>query len=177
MILLANEITLDKKAFDVLASETRINILKKLDSRRMTVSELSKILNLSKSAVYEHLEKLMDADFVKKNDDNNTNRVYYEITERGIAILHPHEKIKIITLLSSTVLAFVGGAIEIYRFVIGTVFRPLTPLPEPVIIHEPEHLILGLIMIACGVLFLYLTFQLHIHRKRKVKKKQLKSNI
>jgi len=50
MILLANEITLDKKAFDVLASKTRINILKKLGSRRMTVSELSKILNLSKSA-------------------------------------------------------------------------------------------------------------------------------
>lgn len=76
MILLANEITLDKKAFDVLASETRINILKKLDSRRMTVSELSKILNLSKSAIYEHLEKLMNADFVKNHDDNNTNRVY-----------------------------------------------------------------------------------------------------
>ena len=177
MILLANEITLDKKAFDVLASETRLNILKKLNSRRMTVTELSKILNLSKSAVYEHLEKLMNADFVKKNDNNNTNRVYYELTGKGIAILHPHERIKIITLLSSTVLAFVGGAIEIYRFVIGTVFRPLTPLPEPVIIHEPEHLILGLIMIACGVLFLYLTFQLHIHRKRKVRKTRLKTNI
>jgi len=119
----------------------------------------------------------MDADFVKKSDDNNTNRVYYEITERGITILHPHERIKIITLLSSTVLAFVGGAIEIYRFVIGTVFRPLTPLPEPVIIHEPEHLILGLIMIVCGVLFLYLTFRLHIHRKRKVRKTRVKTNI
>jgi len=81
-------------------------------------------------------------------------------TEKGIAILHPHERIKIMALLSSTVLAFVGCAIEIYRFVIGTVFRPLMPLPEPVIIHEPEHLILGLIMTACGVLFLYLTFQL-----------------
>ena len=119
----------------------------------------------------------MNADFVKKNDDNNTNRVYYELTEKGIAILHPHERIKIIALLSSTVFAFVGGAIEIYRFVIGTVFRPLTPLPEPVIIHEPEHLILGLIMIACGVLFLYLTFQLQTHRKRKVRKTRLKSNI
>ena len=47
MILLANEITLDKKVFGVLASETRINILKKLNSRRMTVSELSKILVMS----------------------------------------------------------------------------------------------------------------------------------
>ena len=176
MIQLANEITLDKKAFDVLTSETRINILKKLDLRHMTVSELSKILNLSKSTVYEHLEKLVDADFVKKNDDNDNNKwVYYELTEKGIAILHPHEKIKIIVLLSSSALAFIGGAIEIYRFVIGTVFRPLMPLPEPVIIHEPEHLLLGLIMIACGVLFLYLTFQLHTHRKRKVRKARVKN--
>ncbi len=78
-------------------------------------------------------------------------------------------------LLSSAALTFIGGAIEIYRFVIGTVFRPLMPLPEPVIIHEPKHLILGLIMIACGVLFLYLTFQLHTHRKRKVRKARVKN--
>ncbi len=82
-MILLDKITLDKKAFDVLASETRINILKKLDLRRMTVSELSKTLNLSKSTVYEHLEKLVDANFVKKNDDNNTNRFTMSLQKKA----------------------------------------------------------------------------------------------
>jgi len=110
------EIALDKKTFYVLSSETRANILKSLDIRRMTVSELSSRLNLPKSTIHENLNKLIDAKLVKKNDDNETNRVYYELTEKGIAILHPHQMTKIIILLSSAALGFVGGIIEIYLF-------------------------------------------------------------
>ncbi|MHC1623765.1 MAG: hypothetical protein ACXQTR_04155 [Candidatus Methanospirareceae archaeon] len=65
-----------------------------------------------------------------------------------------NKKTKMIVLLSSAIASFVVGIVEIYRFVKGTVFRPLIPLPEPVIIHEPKHLILGLILITCAVLFL-----------------------
>ena len=64
------EIALDKKTLYVLSSETRANILKSLDIRRMTVSELSRRLNLPKSTIHENLNKLIDAKLVKKNNDN-----------------------------------------------------------------------------------------------------------
>ncbi|MEA2075741.1 MAG: winged helix-turn-helix domain-containing protein [Euryarchaeota archaeon] len=150
-----DKITLDKKALGALSSDTRANILKSIDVRRMTVSELSKELNLPKSTIHENLDRLVDADLVKKNDDNNTNRVYYELTERGITILHPHEMTKIIILLSSAALSFVGGIIEIYWFIKST-FPGLKDAEEIVPLYEPKYLIFGVILLSLGVLFLYL---------------------
>lgn len=115
-----NEITLDKEALKVLASDTRIDILKKLDLRRMTITELSSSLNLSKATVHEHLTKLIDAGLVKKGD-SHSNRVYYELTGNSIGILHPHERTKIMFLLSSAISAFIGGFIEMYKFVRASV--------------------------------------------------------
>ena len=73
---MVDKITLDKKTLGVLSSETRVNILKSLDIRRMTASELSRRLNLPKSTIYENLDRLVDTNLVKKNDDGR-KRVYY----------------------------------------------------------------------------------------------------
>ncbi len=158
---MADKIALDKKTLGALSSETKVNILKSLDIRRMTASELSKKLNLPKSTIHENLKRLIDADLVKKNDDNNTNRVYYELTEKGITILHPHKMTKIILLLSSAALSFVGGIIEIYLFIKST-------FPEEVMrgapLYEPKYLIFGVILLSLGILFLYL-----LHRSRRGK--------
>jgi len=160
-----DEITLDKKILGALSSEARANILKSLDIRRMTVTELSKRLNLPKSSVHENLNRLVDTDLVKKNDNGN-KWIYYELTEKGRRLLHPHEMTKIILLLSSAALSFVGGIIEIYWF-IKSVF------PEEVIRgmppYEPKYLIFGVILLLLGVLFLYLAF-----RMGKVKKETKK---
>jgi len=157
---MANKIALDKKTLGVLSSETRANILKSLDRRRMTVSELSRMLNLPKSTIHENLDRLVDTDLVKKNDDRN-KWIYYELTEKGRRLLHPHEMTKIILLLSSAALSFVGGIIGIYCF-IKSVF------PEEVVrgvpLYEPKYLIFGVILLLLGVLFLYFAF-----RMRKVK--------
>jgi predicted transcriptional regulator len=94
-----DEIALDKKTLGVLSSDTRANILKSIDIRRMTASELSKKLNLPKSTIHENLDRLVDTDLVRKNDNGN-KWVYYELTEKGKRLLHPHEMTKIIILLS-----------------------------------------------------------------------------
>ncbi len=61
------EIIIDKDSIDVLSSDTRVAILKSLDSsRRMTITGLTDALNLSKSTVHEHLTRLVEAGFVKK---------------------------------------------------------------------------------------------------------------
>ncbi len=162
-----DEIALDKKTLGVLSSDTRANILKSLDIRRMTASELSRGLNLPKSSIHENLDRLVDTNLVKKNDNGN-KWVYYELTEKGRRLLHPHEMTKIIILLSSAALSFVGGIIEMYLFIKST-FPELEKEEEIVLLYEPKYLVFGVILLLLSVLFSYLAF-----RMRKVKKETKK---
>ncbi|MFH1294800.1 MAG: winged helix-turn-helix domain-containing protein [Candidatus Aenigmatarchaeota archaeon] len=82
------KITLDIKAFRTLASDSRIAILKSLDERRRTLTELSKKFNLSASTVKEHMEKLIEAELIRMVDDGHKWK-YYELTSKGRQILHP----------------------------------------------------------------------------------------
>ena len=157
-----DKIALDKQIFSALSSETRINILKKLDSKRRTLKELCDELNLSKSTIRENLTVLVDSDLVRKGNIGN-KWVYYEPTEKGRRLLHPREMTKIILLLSSAALGFVGGIIEIYLF-IKSAF-PEEVLEGGVSLYEPKYLIFGVILLSLGILFSYLAF-----RMRKVKK-------
>ena len=98
------KITLDKKAFKTLASDTRIGILKSLGVRRKMLSELAKEHKMSVSTVSEHLGKLVDAELIRQVDDGHKWK-YYELTRKGKAVLNPEEK-KIWILLSLSLLAF-----------------------------------------------------------------------
>jgi DNA-binding transcriptional ArsR family regulator len=82
-----DKITLDKRIIRVLASEMRIDILKKIDPGSMTLSKLTDELNISKSTIHEHLTILIESGLVQKvNRDNKW--VYYELTDKGTEILH-----------------------------------------------------------------------------------------
>ena len=165
---MADKIALDKKTLGALSSETKVNILKSLDIRRMTVTEISKRLNLPKSTIHENLDRLVDTDLVKKNDDGN-KWIYYELTEKGRRLLHPHEMTKIILLLSSAVFSFVGGIIEMYWFIKSTFPEREEEVTGIVPLYEPKYLIFGVILLSLGVLFSYFAF-----RMRKVKKETRK---
>ncbi len=111
-----DKITLDKRIIRTLASETRVDILKKIDSWSMTLNKLTDELHLSKSTVHEHLTILIESSLVKKvNKDNKW--VYYELTDKGTEILHPHKMMRIIVLLSSAILSFAAGIVEVYQVV------------------------------------------------------------
>jgi len=129
----------------------------------MTVSELSRRLNLPKSTIHENLNILVDTDLVKKNDNGN-KWVYYELTEKGKRLLRPHEMTKIILLLSSAALSFVGGIVEMYWFIKSTFPEREEEVTGIVPLYEPKYLIFGVILLLLGVLFLYFAF-----RMRKVK--------
>ncbi len=131
-----------------MASETRVDILKKLDSEHMTFKNLCDELNLPKSTIHENLTVLIESGLVrKKNIDNKW--VYYVLTEEGRGILHSGKSPKkIIILLSSAILSFIAGIVETYRFV-RSIFLPKG-------VPEAEHLIIGLIFISLGFLFLHL---------------------
>jgi len=82
------KITLDQESFRALASDVRVEVLKRLDARRETVTDLSNLLALSKPTLLEHLEKLQNAGLVKRIDEGR-KWIYYELTDKGRKILHP----------------------------------------------------------------------------------------
>ncbi len=101
-------ITLDQESFKALASEVRVDILKRLDARRETVTDLSGLLGLSKPTLLEHLEKLQAAGLVKRVDEGR-KWIYYELSGKGRKLLHPERVAIVLALSSAAVLAVVGA--------------------------------------------------------------------
>jgi len=101
-----DKITLDREVFKALASDTRLDILKRLDVRQKTVTELAKELDLNKATVFEHLEKLAAVGLIQKvEEDVERKWVYWQLTWTGRRLLHP-ETITLAVLLSTA-----GGSI------------------------------------------------------------------
>lgn len=120
-------ITLDRKAFKALASETRVEILKRLDGTQKTVSDLARDMDMNKATMFEHLEQLVEVGLVRKDSEEERATtvktapfeapvqgppkkwVYYRLTWKGKNVLHP-ERVKIAILLSAValVLALAG---------------------------------------------------------------------
>jgi DNA-binding transcriptional ArsR family regulator len=84
------KIVLDREAFKVLASDTRVGILKSLARQRKTLTELSREFGMSVSTVKEHLDNLSGAELIVQIDDGHKWK-YYELTRKGRDILNPGE--------------------------------------------------------------------------------------
>lgn len=119
-----DKITLDRDAFKALASDTRLDILKSLDQRQKTVTELSRELDLNKATVFEHLEKLAQVELVQKLEDER-KWVYYALTWKGRRILHP-ETITIALLLSTSFGAVVAAVVTFALW-----WQSLAPVARP----------------------------------------------
>ena len=142
------KITLDQESFKALASEVRIEILKRLDDRRQTVTDLSNFLSLSKPTLLEHLEKLQAAGLVKRLEEGR-KWIYYELSDKGRKILRP-ERVAIVLALSNAAALVALGIVALlvsanigllaapggFNPVRGTPSAPVqagtsAPLPDP----------------------------------------------
>ena len=101
------KITLDQESFKALASEVRVEILKRLDDRRQTVTDLSNFLSLSKPTLLEHLEKLQAAGLVKRLEEGR-KWIYYELSDKGRKILRPERVAIVLALGNAAALVALG---------------------------------------------------------------------
>lgn len=106
------KIVLDRKSFEALAVESRVRILKTLKERRKTLSEISQEMEMSASAVKEHLENLESAGLIVKIDDGHKWK-YYELTQKGGNIVAPKE-LRVWILLSASTVALVASLMAIF---------------------------------------------------------------
>jgi DNA-binding transcriptional ArsR family regulator len=111
-------VELDRKALFALASDTRLEILKALQSERRTVSQLADTLGVDKAAVYRHLKKLEEGEFVKREDDHGF--VYYRLSWKARDIISPGENTRIIVLISSSLVLMIIAAFLLIGLTAGS---------------------------------------------------------
>ena len=104
------KVTIDKETFKALASDVRLEILKVLDGRKMNLSEIARKTGLSKTTVLEHMNKLVQADLVKKIEREGHKWTYYKLSWKGSSLLHPDNTKIVITFCLSFLFLLAGIA-------------------------------------------------------------------
>ncbi len=108
------KVTLDRDTFKALASETRLDVMRALDERRKTGSELARELDLNKATVHEHLQ-ILEATELARRFDEGRKWVYWELTWSGKKLLHPEQGTSFSVLLGLSALATGGGLVALGR--------------------------------------------------------------
>lgn len=135
-------VTLDRETFKALASDTRLDILRTLDGKKLGLKEISKATNLNKATLHEHLSKLNEAGLVKRKEREGHKWVYYKLTWKGESLLHP-ENTRIVVLFSATFIALWVGIIQLIWYVQGTIITFGSPFAGVEYLGEPAGNVTG----------------------------------
>lgn len=100
------KILIDKETLKAIAVDTRLNILKLLLKKKYTLSDISGILGLGNSTIKEHLDILLKAGLIKKEDTERKWK-YYSLTFKGKRLIGPRE-VKVLFAFITTLIAAVG---------------------------------------------------------------------
>ncbi len=107
------KITLDSSTFKALASGTRVKILKTLEKRNHTQSELSVVLKMSIPTIKDHLKAMEFGGLVKRKEEGR-KWIYYSLTEKAKCVLDPERK-RLWIVLSFFILSAIGSVITLSR--------------------------------------------------------------
>ena len=125
---------LDKHAFQILASESRLDILKAIDGEKLSLKEISTKTNQNRATLHEHLTKLFEVGLVKRHDPKGNEGVYYHLSWKGASLLHP-ENSRIVVLFSTTYVFLLGGIAGLFTFVRNHLILPqneeILKMPDP----------------------------------------------
>ena len=115
------EITLSTSEFKALSSESRTKILKLLEERNHTLTELSGKLEMASPTVKQHLNVLVESGLIELRDEGRKWK-YYALTRKGKNITSPADQTHFLIILSFASIALIA--------LLGFVFYPLlVPVP------------------------------------------------
>ncbi len=83
-------------------SETKIEIMKELSKGQRTPSDLSRLLNKSKSTIVEHLDALISAGMVNRMEKPGRKWIFYSLTKDGYEIIRVRPRIPVFVLVGSS---------------------------------------------------------------------------
>ena len=125
------KVSLDIDSFKALASETRLEILRVLDGKKMNLTDICHATNLHKMTLHEHLSKLTEAGFINRIERERHKWVYYKLSWKGESLLHP-ENTHIVILFSFTFFIFFFGIVALVNYI-----REQIPTPEEGMLMSP----------------------------------------
>ncbi|HZX19807.1 MAG TPA: winged helix-turn-helix domain-containing protein [archaeon] len=96
-------ISISTTDFKALSSKTRTDILKMLDERNFTLSELASKTGMAAPTVKQHASVLMEAGLIELNDEGRKWK-YYSLTRKGKKLLEANTNKSNIFLILSTVI-------------------------------------------------------------------------
>lgn len=110
-----DRVELDRSSFKALASDSRIEIIKHLNEKSMRVTDLAEKMQLSKPTLIEHLKKLEDSGLIDR-ENRGEKWVYYRLTDKSRNLMEPKSDIRVKILFATSVVAFISGFAQLYRF-------------------------------------------------------------
>jgi len=110
------KVTLNLNDFKTLASEVRLDILRTLDGKKLSLNEIETATKLHKMTLHEHLSKLVESGFVNKIEREGHKWVYYKLSWKGESLIHP-ENTKVVVLFSTTFITLFFGIIGLINIV------------------------------------------------------------
>ena len=108
-----SDIVLDSDDLAALSSKTRIAILKAIDKKDSTITELAEELGISKASVHAHVAELESSGLIEADKVRKWHP--YSLTKKGREILHPHKNTRVVIMLGLIVFCMTAG---IYSFVL-----------------------------------------------------------
>ena len=165
------KVTLTLNDFKALASETRLDILRALDGKKMSLKEISVATKLHEVTIHEHLSKLVEADFVKKNEREGHKWVYYKLSWKGTSLIHP-ENTRVVVLFSFTFITLFFGVVSLISFIQGRMGPVMASGSGTEIVVSDQNLMPLFFSIGCLQFFIIL-MAISIWRYKKNKSPKL----
>lgn len=110
--IMEEEFKVSKDLMKAVSANTRTQILRALENRQMTASELSRHLDKHVTTVAEHLELLHQSNLVERIERPGRKWIYYKLSKIGRQILHP-QPYKIVLVLALSFISLSIGLLSI----------------------------------------------------------------
>ncbi len=121
-----DEIVVTRDVLKAIGADTRIEILKALDERQKTQSELASQLKLAAPTVLEHLEHLAHAGLVEKLEEGRKWK-YYKLTKTGKKIVNK-TPVNVVMLLGVSIMFALAALLLISQKAAFFVSAPEAPM-------------------------------------------------
>lgn len=113
---MVDKIELNREALKAITVDSRMDILKLLKEKSYTLSDIAEKLDFKKPTVKEHLDILVKAQLVDKEDTDRKWK-YYSLTDTGKAIVDSKE-VKVMFVFALNIVALAGSLL----FMVKTFF-------------------------------------------------------
>lgn len=110
--IMEEEFKVSKDLMKAVSANTRTQILRALENRQMTASELSRHLDKHVTTVAEHLELLHQSNLVERIERPGRKWIYYKLSKIGRQILHP-QPYRIVLVLALSFISLSLGLLSI----------------------------------------------------------------